>query len=261
MGNYGQQKLLYPESGPLGGNLKALPTSWLKPGLSNADLLGSGGLVPADGQVLSLVPPPVAFEPGTDEARLLDQIVNDYLKGSSPPTGSQAGKSRGKDEVVKILQKSAKPSPPGSIAYPRLIRRNASAYLLTERAYISTNFGVIEPPPTGSDLMNGVVLYAWLRSPFSIVNRFVVDKNHEGASKVEMGGIRSLRVPAIGAVPASLAREIEEALKGAPFLDLQNPIASDADQLLAAALWGEKGTVATQEAIDVVADVYLDRQT
>lgn len=256
VGNYGAQKLLFPASGPLREYLSHIPLTWLRPGLDNADLMTQGGVMPSQAQVPVLAPPPSAFLAGTEDNRRLLKLV-DIFRQRHKPSGSQSSRTPSVYELVETLNKSLVSVQGGSVAYPRLVRKRLSVYLLTAPTYVSTNFVVIHP--IGPDALDAPTLCAWLRSPFSAVERFAKDKNQEGASKIEVAGVKDLRVPTRKNLAGYGVTESE--LASLPFLNLSRPAASPVDHDLAQALWMEDAHKAIEESLEVISDFYIERTT
>lgn len=231
IGNAGASDLLFINTNAkLWDRIQGIvPADWLYPALRTVKEIDYAQMNAATTSVRFLAPCDQAFQAGTVEYDILEEILDHYLVLQAEAVGQakQRKKEKTKEELRKIIDKERKKvTPSHTILIPRNIRRFARAFITTEDAYISTN--VIEV--SGGTVEERQLTHSWLLSVFAQLQFEAMAKDQEGARKLEENSIGELLIPNTDqADQATVDEWIASAASRTEFLDLCEPKSSDLD--------------------------------
>lgn len=259
IGNAGASELLFINTNnKLWDKVKDdVPEAWLFPALKRVNDIDAYILNSTTTEVRFLAPPDQAFEEGTLEYELLENIIDHYLveQSESRKNTKQRKKLKTKEELRKILNRERKKvTKEYTILIPRNIRRNARAFITTEQSYVSTN--VIEV--TGGSMEEKWITLSWLQSVFSQLQFEGMAKDQEGTRKLEKGSIEELLVPEFELINDEAKSELTTVAQNRnEFLDLCNPQRYDVDTIWASIL--DISEEELEETIELLADRVAER--
>ncbi|MDE3840433.1 hypothetical protein C0966_13935 [Bacillus methanolicus] len=238
IGNAGASDLLFINSNNKFWALveDIVPEEWLYPALRVVKDVDHIFVNSSTTDVRFLAPCDEAFISGTKEYKILEKILDEYIKVQAAALAQtkQRKKMKTKEELRKIINRERKKvTNEHTILIPRNVRRFARVFITTEKAFISTN--VIEV--TGGSLEEKWITFSWLLSMFSQLQFEGMAKDQEGTRKLEEGSIGELLIPKIeGIDKETIVQLINEAQNKGEFLDLCNPSISELDKIWANSL-------------------------
>ena len=156
-------------------------------------------------------------------------ILNLFLQDHVRARGRQRRDTKSTNDYIQILRAEQNHFvPANSVLLPRASRRTGSAYLCTERTFISTNFMAV---PTSTPI-EAKIIASWMCSIFYQIELETVSKNNNGMRKVEKVNIDKTHIPDINALTAEETESIIETPIPS-FLDLREPSIREIDKVWA----------------------------
>lgn len=236
-----------------------VPADWLYPALRTVKEVDQAQMNAATTHVRFLAPCEQAFQAGSVEYDILEEILDHYLVVQAEAVGQakQRKKAKTKDELRKIInQERKKVTESNTILIPRNIRRFARAFITTEDAYISTN--VIEV--SGGTIEERKLTHAWLLSVFAQLQFEGMAKDQEGARKLEENSIGELLIPNTDQADQAIIDElIEDAASCTAFLDLCEPSPSDLDARWAELMDDQASAAVLNQAVQLLEERVRER--
>lgn len=171
-----------------------VPKSWLISAIQNTRDYSSKKIISDNNTVKALYPPKTAFVLGSEDNKLLMEILeiaHQYLLNISS-SGSQKKKLKTADEVFIILKGlKGRITPAGRILVPRGLRNSFKIYETTEDTIVSTNF--IELSLDSSVKKEAYI--SWLMSIYGQIQLEFISKPQEGMRKMEIGEFGLVQFP------------------------------------------------------------------
>ena len=165
----------------------------------------------------------------------LKPILEEFRLNYVRVGGRQRRDTKSTNDYIRILRAEQNHFvPANSVLLPRASRRTGSAYVCTERTFISTNFMAV---PT-STKREATIIASWMCSIFYQIELETVSKNNNGMRKVERVNIDKTHIPDIN----SLTEEEVGRIMTTPiqtFLDIREPRIREIDRVWARILTKE----------------------
>lgn len=205
-----------------------VPTTWLEPGINNADVVPKL-LDVSTAPEMGLIPPLNAYKSGTSDFATMRNIIHAYQLKPVKVTKGQLKAQKTSDEIADALRRNQKLSPAYSVLIPRALRVEGKVGVTIVPAVVSTNFIIAE----FSSEIEAKIVASWLFSVFGQIQMELNFSNQEGMRKLEKEPVGKIMYPDISLIPSATQTLLIDAFIADSPIKFKNPKSRSVDALWA----------------------------
>lgn len=211
--------------------------------------------------LFTLTPPVDSYVAGTENNRILQTIVNQYISiVNNEEHNGQRQEEKTQDQLISLIKSESRKISDSPVLIPRNLRRQGRVFYSRDNVYVSTNFVEVF-----GNIEEKKLLASWLMTSFSQLNFELLSTPREGTRKLEVGDIKEVAIPKFSELSENNKNTIIDAfdaLNGEEqFIDLYCPHiqGSPMDDVWYECLWGNRFGMIKSEVVGNLSDVTYER--